>query len=227
MSKFQKIIVLFALFIVPLIFYIFLQLGTHNFGKLPIISKDVADVSLINKTYKFEDKISVVVFLGNDLDLSDAEIFNLNEKVYKKFYGYTDFQVIAFVVDGTQEAVEKIKKRIGINTNLIKWNFVYASGKELEAIHDSFKSDNILDGNFHSSKAYLIDKEKNLRRGKSTIKAQENDHLFGYNMKSVAELKNDMHDDIKVVLAEYSFALKKNNNNSDERRKQSISNEKK
>ena len=226
MNKFQKFIVLFALFIVPLIFYIFLQLGTHNFGKLPIISKDVVDVSLIDKAYKFQDKISVVIFLGDDIDTEQGEVFNLNEKIYKKFYGYTDFQLIVFVGKGEKAAVEKLKKRLSINTNLVKWNFIYTSGQEMRAIHESFKTtDDVLDDNFHISKAYLIDKDNCLRRGSSTIKAQENDKLFGYNMKSVAELKNDMHDDIKVVLAEYSFALKKNN--TDERRKQSISNEKK
>ena len=225
MKKTQKFIVLFALFVLPLLFYVFLQLGTHNFGKLPIVSKDVVDVSLISKDYSFEGKISVVVFLGNDLELSNGEVFNLNEKIYKKFYGYTGFQIIAFVAEGKQAAIEKLKKKLSINTNLIKWNFLFTSGQEMQAIHESFKSTDALDTNFHSSKAYIIDKENALRRGASTIKSQEDKKLFGYNMKSVAELKNDMHDDIKVVLAEYSFALKKNN--SDERRKQSISNEKK
>lgn len=225
MNKFQKYIVLFALFIVPLIFYIFLQLGTHNFGKLAIQSKNVVDISLINKSYTFKNKVSVVLFLGDDLEISSAEVFNLNEKIYKKFYGYTDFQLIAFVAKGKENEVEKLKKRLSINTNLVKWHFLFTSNKEMEAIHEGFKTPNKLDINSHTSKAYLIDKGNALRRGKSTIKAQEDQKLFGYNMKSVAELKNDMHDDIKVVLAEYSFALKKNN--SDERRKQSISNEKK
>ena len=96
MSKIQKYIVLFALFIVPLLFYVFLQLGTHNFGKLPVVNKGIIDVSHINKQYTFKDKVSVVAFFGNDIDISQSEIFNLNEKVYKKFYGYTDFQIIAF-----------------------------------------------------------------------------------------------------------------------------------
>jgi hypothetical protein len=35
--------------------------------------------------------------------------------------------------------------------------------------------------------------------------------LFGYNASSVAELNNKMTDDVKVILAEYRLALKKNN----------------
>lgn len=225
MSKKQKFIVLFALFIVPLLFYIFLQLGTHNFGKLPVVSKNVIDISLIDKGYSFKDKVSVVTFLGNDIEKADAEIFNLNEKVYKKFYGYSDFQLISLVAKGQEDAVEKLKKRLSINTNLVKWRFLFASEKEIEAIYEGLKTSIPLDLNYHGSKAFIIDKENNQRRGKSTIKSQENKELFGYNMKSVAELKNDMHDDIKVVLAEYSFALKKNR--SEDRRINKISNEKK
>lgn len=225
MSKKQKFIVLFALFIVPLLFYIFLQLGTHNFGKLPIVSKDVLDVSLLNKKYTFKDKVSVITFVGSDVSVADGELFNLNEKVYRKFYGYTDFQMISLVSKGQEEEIEKIKKRLSINTNLVKWSFIFASEEELRAIYESFKTGETLDANAHIAKAYIIDKENNLRRGKTTIKKNEEPSTFGYAMKSVAELKNDMHDDVKVVLAEYSFALKKNR--SEDRRKLNISNEKK
>ncbi|CAL2102459.1 conserved protein of unknown function [Tenacibaculum sp. 190130A14a] len=225
MSKKQKYIVLFALFIVPLLFYIFLQLGTHNFGKLPIVTKDVLDVSLLEKKHTFKGKVSVVVFAGNDVALAEGELFNLNEKVYKKFYGYTDFQMICLVTKEQEEAVDKFIKKVSINTNLVKWNFVFASKEELNAIYDSFKTGEQLDANAHVTKAYIVDKENNLRRGKTTIKTNKAPSTFGYNMKSVAELKNDMHDDVKVVLAEYSFALKKNR--SEDRRKLNISNEKK
>jgi len=224
MNKAQKYIVLFALFIVPLLFYVFLQLGTHNFGKLTIINKNILDVSHVNKNFKFKDKVTVVLFLGDKVDKS-VEVFNLNEKIYKKFYGYTDFQIIAFVTKGKEADVEKLQKKLSINTNLIKWNFVFSSGEEMKAIYESFNTGEDLDENYHSKKSYIIDKENNLRRGESTIKTLEDKKLFGYNMRSVAELKKDMHDDIKVLLAEYSFALKKYND-SDERRQNSISNEK-
>ena len=226
MTKIQKYIVLTALFIVPLLFYIFLQIGTYNFGKLPVVSKNILDVSLVDKTKKFKGKISVVAFLGNDIAITDAEIFNLNEKVYKKFYGYTDFQLICLVSKGQETVVEKLKKRLSINTNLIKWHFVFATEAEIEAIYESIKTELKLDNNYHASKAYIVDKDGHVRRGKSTIVGQKDKKLIGYNMKSVAELKNDMHDDVKVVLAEYNFALKKNKR-AEDRRKNTISNEKK
>ena len=226
MGKTKKFIVLFALFIVPLLFYVLLQLGTHNFGKLPIVSKNVIDVSLIDKNFTFDKRVTVVTFLGNDIDLVKGEVYNLKEKIYKNFSNYVSFQMISLVDESQKEAVEDLKEMLSVNADLSRWDFVFASAKEMEALHESFKTPNPLDANFRSKKAYIIDKELNLRRGKSTINTLEDKNLFGYTMKSVAELKNDMIDDISVVLVEYKLALKKNNS-SDDRRKNSISNEKK
>ena len=222
----KKHAVLFILFIVPLLFYIYLQMGTYNFGKLPIVTKEVIDVSNIDKKIKFKGKVSVINFIGKDTIDSRGELFNLNEKIYKKFYGYTDFQLISFVDKELKPQTEALKEKLGKYTNMIKWNFIYTSKDEMDAIHDSFKSDSKLDSNSHTSQAYIVDKEVALRRGESTIKSLKKKKLFGYNMQSVAELKNDMFDDVKVVLAEYSLALKKNNR-SEDRRKKSISNEEK
>ncbi len=222
----KKHIVLFVLFFVPILFYILLQLSTHNFGKLPIVSKSVIDVSLIDKNFTFEKRVTVVSFLGNDINLVEGEVYNLKEKIYTKFDNYVSFQMISFVDESQKEAIEELKKMLSVNTDLARWDFIFASGEEMQALHESFKTSDSLDENFHSPKAYIIDKELNLRRGKSTIKSLEDKNLFGYNMKSVAELKNDMIDDISVVLVEYKLALKKNNR-SEDRRTNSISNEKK
>ncbi|MBE7696397.1 hypothetical protein [Tenacibaculum finnmarkense] len=226
MKNFKKFTVLFALFIVPLLFYILLQLGTHNFGKLPIVSKSVIDISLIDKSISFDRRVSVVTFLGNDIALAKGEVYNLKEKIYNKFSNYVSFQMISLVDKSQKEEIEALKKMLSVNTDLSRWDFIFASSEEMQALHESFKTPNLLDKNIHSPKAYIIDKELNLRRGKSTIKSLENENLFGYTMSSVAELKNDMIDDISVVLVEYKMALKKNNS-SDDRRKNSISNEKK
>ncbi|MGB1043274.1 MAG: hypothetical protein ACPGU6_07760 [Tenacibaculum sp.] len=222
----KKHIVLFVLFFVPILFYILLQLSTHNFGKLPIVSKSVIDVSLIDKNFTFEKRVTVVSFLGNDIQVAKGEVYNLKEKIYTKFDNYVSFQMISFVDESQKEAIEELKEMLSVNTDLARWDFIFASAEEMQALHESFKTSGPLDENFHSSKAYIIDKELNLRRGKSTIKSLEDKNLFGYNMKSVAELKNDMIDDLSVVLVEYKMALKKNNR-SEDRRTNSISNEKK
>ena len=134
--------------------------------------------------------------------------------------------MISLVDESQKQAIDDLKKMLSVNTDLTRWNFIFASAEEMQALHESFKTPNPLDENFHSPKAYIIDKEYNLRRGESTIKSLEDKNLFGYRMRSVAELKNDMIDDISVVLVEYKLALKKNNR-SEDRRTKSISNEKK
>lgn len=222
----KKHIVLFALFIVPMLFYMLLQVGTHNFGKLPIVTKDVIDISLIDKNFTFDKRVTVVSFLGNDINLAKGEVYNLKEKIYNKFSNYVSFQMISLVHESQKEAIDDLKKMLSVNTDLSRWNFIFASTEEMQALHESFKTPNPLDEKFHSPKAYIIDKEYNLRRGKSTIKSLEDKNLSGYTMKSVAELKNDMIDDVSVVLVEYKMALKKNNR-SEDRRTNSISNEKK
>ena len=210
MSKKQKFIVLFALFIVPLLFYIFLSLGINNFAKLPVLTKNVIDISTVDATKKFERKISIVTFLGNDIENVKGEFFNLNQKIYKPFYGFKDFQMIVIAVKGTEDNVEKLRKEIGAFTDMSKWQFVFASEEVVEAFYDSFQTNQSLDANLHTSKAFIIDKEVGLR-GRTDDKDAADGKLFGYNMKSVGELNDKMKDDVKVVLAEYRLALKKNN----------------
>lgn len=212
MNKTQKYIVLFVLFFVPLLFYIFLQISTHNFGRLPVVTKNIIDVATIDKTKQFQGKVSVVTFLGDSIHKTRGELFNLNEKIYKKFYGYKDFQLIVIVPKGTEESVQQFKNKLSSYTNMIKWNFVYADKPVIEVLYKSFNTQTALDENYHTKEAFIIDKDNNLRRGKSTDKKQK-ERIVGYNMKSVAELKKEMYDDVKILLAEYRLALKKNSAN--------------
>lgn len=210
MDKTKRNIVLFALFIVPLLFYIFLSLGINNFAKLPVLTENVIDISSISKKHQFDKRISIVTFLGSNIDEAKGELFNLNEKIYKPFYGFKDFQLIVIASEKSKEDVEKLQKEIGAFTNMIKWNFIFANDAEIEVLYDSFKTNQSLDRELHSSKAFIIDKDGGLR-GRTDDEDSAEGKLFGYNMKSVAELNNKMKDDVKVVLAEYRLALKKNN----------------
>lgn len=210
MDKTRKYIVLLALFIVPLLFYVFLSLGINNFAKLPVLTENVIDISSVSKQHQFDKKISIVTFLGKNVEEVKGELFNLNEKIYKPFYGFKDFQLIVIASPDVKDDVEKLEKEIGAYTNMISWKFVYASDTEIEVLYDSFKTNQSLDNKLHSSKAFIIDKEGNLR-GRNDDEDSVDGKLFGYNMTSVAELNNKMKDDVKVVLAEYRLALKKNN----------------
>ncbi len=209
-GKTKRHIVLFALFIVPLLFYIFLSLGINNFAKLPVVTENVIDISSVNNQYQFDKKISIVTFLGKNTNETKGELFNLNEKIYKPFYGFKDFQLIVIASPEIKEDVKKLQAELGAYTNMISWKFVYANDTEIKVLYESFKTNQSLDDTLHSSKAFIIDKEGNLR-GRTDDEDSADGKLYGYTMKSVAELNNKMKDDVKVVLAEYRLALKKNN----------------
>lgn len=212
MKNIKKYIVLFALFIVPLLFYIFLSLGINNFAKLPVLTKNVVNVSAISKQHRFENRISIVTFLGTNIDEIKGEVFNLTEKIYKPFYDFKDFQLIVIVPKSSEEKVLKLQKEIAGFTNMAKWNFIFADEVEIKVLHESFNTNDVLDENLHTPNAYIIDKDVNLR-GRTEDKDSADGKLFGYNMQSVSVLNKKMKDDVKVVLAEYRLALKKNNAN--------------
>jgi len=57
---------------------------------------------------------------------------------------------------------------------------------------------------------FIIDKARNLR---GRTNDEDEGTKFGFNATSVADLNNKMEDDVKIILAEYRLALKKNNAN--------------
>ena len=78
-NKIKKALVLSALFLGPLIFYIFLSLGIYHHANLPILTKKVENV---NGSVSFQNHFSVVSFLGTDIDKNKGGLFNLNEVIY-------------------------------------------------------------------------------------------------------------------------------------------------
>lgn len=206
----KKRVVLFLLFVFPLIFYLVLSSGINNFAKLPVITKNVSDISLIStpNTVTFKNKISVVCFLGDNVAAIKGSIFNLNQKIYKPFYGFKNFQIIAIYPLGKEKIVNQLKSEIGAFTDMIKWKFVASNKEQINALFSSFKTGEKLN-NGQIEKAFIIDKSVNLR-GRTDDKDFKNGKLYGYDMSSVAILKDKMMDDVKVLLAEYRLALKKN-----------------
>lgn len=209
-SKTKKNIVLITLFIVPLLFYILLSMGINNFAKLPVVTQNVVDVSTLDKKVKLKDRISLVVFLGDDIQKVKGALFNLNQKIYKMFYGFKDFQLVVIVPNGNEAEINTLKKEIGAFTDMQKYRFVFAEKQVIKAFYSSFKTNEQLNDKLYSSKAFIVDKDINLR-GRTDDKDSLDGKLFGYNMRSVGELNDKMKDDVKIVLAEYRLALKKNN----------------
>ena len=202
----KKYIVLTILFILPLVAYLFFASGVNNFAKLPVIKQNVDNISNYSKI-GFDNKISVLIFLGNNINDRQGDALNLNQKIYKRFYQFNDFQFVVICPLGSEQLAENLKNKLasGTNTDMINWNFIFLNSKLIVKLFNSLKTDNNLDYNYGSPYVYIIDKKLS-QRGRN----DNNGIKFGYDSRSVADINNFMLDDIKVILAEYRLALKKN-----------------
>jgi hypothetical protein len=202
----KKRIVLFLLFIFPLLCFLALSTGKNNFSKLPVVTKNVLDISSIDSTKTLKENVTIVCFLGNEINNNKGGFFNLNEKIYKNFIDYKNFQIVAIYPKRKEKEAQELKKEIGAFTDMAKWKFITGSDEKISALHASFNSDDSLT-NLFSKTAFLIDKNGDLR-GRIADKDSKNGKLFGYNMRSVSELNAKLKDDIKVLFYEYYAAFK-------------------
>ena len=212
----KKRVVLFLLFIFPLICFLILSTGKNNFTKLPVVTKNVVDISTLDSINTFKGHTSIVCFLGNDVQAEKGGFFNLNEKIYKKFIEYNKFQMIAIYPKGKESDAKQIKKEISAFTDMVKWKFIAGSKEEIVALHSSFNSTDTLT-NLYTSKVFLIDKKGDLR-GRISDQDSKDGKLFGYNMNSVSELNAKLKDDVLVLFYEYYTAFKDKNKNKADRK---------
>ncbi|HKL36715.1 MAG TPA: hypothetical protein VJ899_10530 [Salegentibacter sp.] len=208
MKKFFVLLVLFAL---PIIAYMFFASGQNNFAKLPVLTEDVSDISEFNglegENISLEDKISIVAFFGKELDDLKGNTFNLDQKILEKYYEFKDFQFVVLLPEEAREEAEKFKKEFSGISETEKWKFVFGTPAEIKETFKSFNTPHELKGTY-TPYVFIIDKDRNLRG-----RDDDDDFgkIYGYDSRSVAELSNKMNDDVKVILAEYRLALKKNN----------------
>ena len=213
-KNFNKFFVLSILFFFPIVVYLFFASGVNNFAKLPILTIGISDVvdlpSLTGSKIELKNKITVLGFWGSDVTNKKVDGFNLNQKIYKRFYEFKDFQFV-FVIDSSEtKKINDFKKElvVGLGSDLSNWRFLIANKKQTSNLFRTLKTDLSLSDSMAISTVFIIDKLKNLR-------GRDDDEdigtLFGYNSSSVAEINNKMVDDVKVILAEYRLALKKNN----------------
>ena len=208
----KKYLILGFLFFFPIFVYVFLSTGINNFAKLPVLTETVMDIENIEgniANISFKNKISVVAFWGGDVNKKKSEALNLNQKIYKRFYEFQDFQFVLLHDKSDNEAIEDLKSDLvsGVGTDLKNWNFISTTQSNIKMIFDSFKTNIDLDNSFSTPYVFIVDRNLSLR-------GRDDDEdigmLFGFNSQSVAEINNKMVDDVKIILAEYRLALKKN-----------------
>jgi len=202
----KKYIVLTILFVLPLVAYLFFASGVNNFAKLPILKQNVLSISDYSKV-DFNQKISILFFLGSNIEDRQGDALNMNQKIYKRFYDFEDFQFVVICPLESEQLADDLKNKLemGTDTDMKKWNFVFLDYNVIEEVFNSLNTNTDLDQYSGSPYVYIVDKNRSLR-GRN----DDDGIKFGYDSRSVADINNFMVDDVKVILAEYRLALKKN-----------------
>ena len=208
----KKYLILSFLFFSPILIYIFLASGINNFARLPILTTNVLDIQSINGNLQgisLKNNISILGFWGGDINLRKSEALNLNQKIYRRFSQFQDFPFVFLTSKDQENNINNLKEELirGVGTDLEKWNFIFTDEKEIQKIYNSLKTDIELSEENSTPYVFIIDRDLNLR-GRDDD--EDIGKLYGFNAESVAELNNKMVDDVKIILAEYRLALKKN-----------------
>ena len=207
----KKFAVLFSLFVLPLVFYIFLSKGIYKYSNLPILTEKVIDVSAYSSPNQvtFTDKLSIVCFLGKDIKNAKASLFNVNQTIYKRYHQKPFFQAIAILPEKSETDYKEVIKELSAFTDISQWKFVYSDATSIEALFESFNTPYELNLELFSEYAFIIDMEHRLR-GRKDDEDTANGKLYGYNMRSVAVLKNKMKDDIDIIYYQLKKSAEKN-----------------
>ena len=207
----KKSIVLFILFVLPIVAYLFFASGINSFTKLPVITPKITDLgdweSLNGEKVSLDNKITILGFSGLDVLKNRGNYFNLNEKIYQRYHTFKDLQFVVIAPLGTEADVKSVVEALGAFTDVSQWHFVFASPEDITAYYSQLKLVGKLNPDFGTPNVYIVDKLRNLRGRK-----EKKGYKEGYNTFHPAELSNEMLDDFKVILYEYRAALKKNHN---------------
>lgn len=211
----KKYIVLTVLFALPICAYLFFSSGVNNFAKLPTLTPNVPELTawatLDGKPVQLKEKITILGFPGTEILKEKGNAFNLDQKIYNKNKEFKDFQVVMVVPEGAQEQTKQLKEELGRISDLSHWFFVFAKPEEIKAFYAKLNLVGQLNQNLATPNVFIIDKDLNLRGRKGKNKKGEVEYREGYNTISAADLHNEMADDVKIILAEYRLALKRNN----------------
>src|SRR5690554_8237296 len=92
----KKYLVLGVLFILPITAYIFFSLSTNHFKTLPILSENITELhgftTLDGTSVQLEDRITVLGFFGEDLEVLRAYAYNFAHIIYSNNHSYNDLQ---------------------------------------------------------------------------------------------------------------------------------------
>jgi len=221
----KKKLILGILFLLPVTILLFFFFSKHNYTTLPVIKEKIGEIinysSIENREITFQDKITILGFLGKDVSGKDINILNLNQKIYKRFSGFKNFQFVMLVSEDQKTEIGKLKNEISRFTKeLAYWNFVVVDDAELNRVFQNLDSPLALDSKLSSNYVYIIDRDRNLR---GRLDDRDNDEiekelqpykLYGYDTLEIKQLVDKLTSDLRVLFQEY----RDQKNKSSERR---------
>jgi len=206
----KKYLVLGVLFLLPLSMYIFFASGKDNFGRLPVLTENIVEIDKFTSpdtdTIRLQNSITILGFFGNDPLANKVNAYNLAHKIYKKYRGFNDFQIVILQPEGSEEASSALREKLSEIADTNRWRFVYGTSEEIKEVFNSLQSEYLLMPDNSSPYVFIIDKKRNLRGRNDDEDAGK---LYGFDARNFAEINNKMDDDVKVILAEYRLELKK------------------
>jgi hypothetical protein len=228
----KRNIVLGILFFLPVAFLLMLYPAKHNYEPLNVVHNNVSDIQkfkgLEQDSLKLKDHITVLGFLGRTPLKNAIAASNLKELIYDKFKGFKKFQIIMVVPEGSQEEVVQLKSEVNTYEDLRFWHYVFGEEKEIKSLFNSLKTDVELREDLSTDHVFIIDKDLSQRgrldgREKKEIEANKPKYsVYSYNTIEVADVKNKMSDDMRVLFTEYRQRRKGKFDDSNTRRTQDL-----
>jgi len=209
----KSIAVLVILFFLPVMFLLFLYPSTHNYTPLQIVDEGVAELEFFNSNteedVKLNNHITVLGFLGNQPLKQNIAASNLKELVYDKFKGFKKFQMVMVLPKGTESKAEDLQKEINNYEDMRFWHYVFGEPDDIRTLFNSLKTEEPLNSDLSTEHIFIIDKDMKQRgrlddRNKTEVENQASIYpLYSYDCIEVAEIKNKMSDDLRILFTEY------------------------
>ncbi|MDO7172896.1 hypothetical protein [Mariniflexile sp. AS56] len=212
-KKAGRYLILGILFFLPVTFLLFLYPATHNYTPLDIVNQSVLEINQFDSNSKddivLKDHITILGFLGTNPMANNIVASNLKELVYDNFKGFKKFQIVVLMPKGTEAAVDELISEISGYEDLRFWHFVFGERDAIENVFISLKSKTSLTRDLATNEVFIIDKDLNQRgrlddRTDNEIAKNTPTYILSsYNCIEVAEIKNKMSDDLRILFTEY------------------------
>ena len=209
----KRNLILGILFFLPVIFLLFLYPAQHNYNELEVVHTNVSDLddftSDTDQSILLKDHITVLGFLGEHPLEKLIATSNIKELVYDKFMGFKKFQVVMVSPKGTEEEVKSLRKEIQSYEELKYWHFVFADENSIYNLYNTLNSNGELNEDLSTNNVFIIDKELNQRgriddRKDGEIESNKPIYpMLAYDCIEVAEIKNKLNDDMRILFTEY------------------------